>query len=458
MEIGVNEPPVPRVQITASGTAYILETKFVNGIVNGLDSDAIIAFANQVLPGQLNVDNVLPGVMVSGDTSGRTSDDETLMEFIQAMSDSSGYNFYVDYYYYLHYEPLGYSTPSFSLSDQPDYISSFPYYDWINEIDGTQIGNRVTVHGGPWTATTDETTVIVGNAVTSVSMAQVGPTEVLNVQVNGTEQSKGIQGNSKTTFTNGYQCLIDFPNHQVIFPSGALHNGDSVYVKYVYGGNIREQVIDIVSVNKYKKRNFDGLFDRKINDQTITTSDAAIQRAIIELNTYANGVAKPEFKTYMPIDAGQTVLITNHTDGYTFEPFLVNEVDITLLGNGFVEYYCKAGADLPTFLRAMKRLHKAVNRSKKIPATALTSLSLIVRDRLTFVGDQVTVTQDTTTEWYYNDMGARYGYASYGSTYTPPTPAPGTYGNATYGVNTWHLLVLPANQYGTGIYNTSSYS
>lgn len=424
--------PRPIVTIGCRGTAYLLESKFVSGVFSGVDSDLIIAAVNSLLPNQIDTSNVVPGITVDA----RVSDDETLLEFITGFTDTSGFIHYVDNYFRLHVEPLGYTAPSFELSDQPDNVSSFGYFDWVNAIDGTQLGNRVTVHGGPFTATTEESFTANGSQK-QFTLAQKQPREVISVTKGGVEQRKGILGNSKTTFTN-YDVLVDFPNHTLNFASN-LANTTVVTVQYVFDGQIKEQALDLQSIATYQRGNFDGIFDRKVNDTNITTSLAALQRATSELALYGSELAHPTFSCFQQLVPGQSVQVTCGQDNYFSKPFLVQKVTTTLLGNGNTQYDIECGADIPSFSRSFKRLHKAANRSKRLPGDAYTSVNLIAREGITYRGDSINVTQINQTSWVYNDAGSLYGYAAY--TYTPPPPVTSgfTYGN-------------PASTYGTARY------
>jgi hypothetical protein len=74
----------------------------------------------------------------------------TVRQFLDTICAQSKCIWYVDYSKKLHYALEEANAPAWYLSDNPDYINSFAYFDDITkEVDATNLVNRVFVIGGP---------------------------------------------------------------------------------------------------------------------------------------------------------------------------------------------------------------------------------------------------------------------------------------------------------------------
>jgi hypothetical protein len=74
----------------------------------------------------------------------------TVRQFLDTICAQSKCVWYVDYSKKLHYALKEANAPAWHLSDNPDYVTSFAYFDDITkEIDATNLVNRVFVIGGP---------------------------------------------------------------------------------------------------------------------------------------------------------------------------------------------------------------------------------------------------------------------------------------------------------------------
>lgn len=372
-------------KVSAKGPSYLLDSQFVNGTYDAqYDSAIIISTVSASLTGYVTTHGVLTGAYIDE----RVYDDSTLEEMLNDFANTSNFTYYIDFYYDLKYAPVGTTMASGRLSSiesEIDNLTVFSYSQWTCPRDLTQIGNVCNVHGANFNQTLVEShSVSSGNSVT---LNQVKPTQVTSVTVNGTEQSKGVYGNANDTFTN-YQVLVDFPNHKLLWQANFTA---TVVVTYNADVAIRAQEIELASIQRYQSVFPGGKAYIKINDTTLTTTAAAKARAFQELAQRAYELCTPKFYTFLPLSAGQTVLITNSTEvnpdgsAMTKSPYLVNKVTPHLrgqdeTGHDVIEYECECGADIPSFVRVNKRLHKSTARSKALAGAALTSQGFVLRD------------------------------------------------------------------------------
>lgn len=71
----------------------------------------------------------------------------TARDAFNALAANANYIIYIDAYRVIWFQPAGYNMLGFILSDSPDNITSFPYYNYSLDTDGTQIGNATLVTG-----------------------------------------------------------------------------------------------------------------------------------------------------------------------------------------------------------------------------------------------------------------------------------------------------------------------
>lgn len=369
--------PVRTWSITCQAASALLEKQFVSAIITSSYDDQILIAQVAALYGNLLTTNhVERGVLIDS----RSYDMLTLQEVCQDCANTSGFTFFIDAYYDLHYEPFGSSPALYGYSDAPDGVTTFAYFDWQPNADLTQLGNRVSMVGAQFVGAYDESFTANGSTA-RFYLTQKPLKKVTSVLVNGVEQVKGINGNALTTFALGSQCLVDFPSASVLFPSN-LANGTVVHVFYEWDGQIRAQEMDLISYDTYKL-----WVDRKAMDNNVTTTAAASQRALQELAQYAYAMLAPQFSSYVGAQAGQVVLLTSAADNLSNAPYIVQSVQANPIGGGRVVYQIKCGADIPTFTRLAKRLHKFTSRSAHLAGIPFSSVAVSVRDFVSIGAD-----------------------------------------------------------------------
>lgn len=386
---------------TCQSLQYLLEMTTLNTTYSAeLDYNIIADLCNNWLGGLITYNNAVAAV-----TLDRSYDDQYLSEVMTDLCNTSGFSYYVDYYFDLHYGPLGGVYAPFRISDNPSEIDNatvYGYKQWQNPHDGTQLGNHIIVKGGPFTITTTDTFVGDGTT-TTFTLTQVKPLQVISCTVAGTEQKKGINGDASTTFAGGYQVLVDFPNHKIVFGT-APGNTITVLCEYTADSQIRSELWELLSYGRYKR-----FYDRVVNDTTLVTTAAAQARGQQELAQYAFEMQTPKFRLVgITPTAGQTIEISNALEGLVKAPYLVLKVTTTLKPSGTNLYDIECGADIPTFHRLMKHLHKGLTRSQKLSGGVASSINLVVVEPVkTGIDDGVTGTVVTGT--------STYGTAIYGS-------------------------------------------
>lgn len=389
--------------VTCQSLQYLLEIRQINKTYKATTDYAIIQdICTNWLDGMLSYNHA-----VQGATFDRTYDDYYLSEVLNDLCNTTNFYAYVDHYADLHYGPIGQEQASFRVSDNQSEVNGttvLSYTQWKNPHDGTQIGNHVIVKGGNFLQTTVDPFTGDGTT-TKFFLTQPQPQAVLSVQVGGVEQKKGINGNAGTTFAGGYQVLIDYSGSFLLFGTAPASNA-SITCQYSFNGQIRVDVYDMISYDKYKL-----WFDRVVNDTTIVTTAAAQARGQQELAKYALEMQTPRFQMEVtgPV-AGQILEISNTLEGLSKAPYIVQQVTLKLFANSFNLYEVQCGADIPTFSRFIKHLHKSHTRSKKV------ALGNVALNTTLVIVDSVVTGVDSVAGALAASNPGSYGSGVYGTT------------------------------------------
>lgn len=386
--------------VRCKGPNWILDSIRINATYTSQqDYQIITSIASSQLAGKLTTNNVEAGITVDQ----RAYDYSTFTDVITDLCNTSGFTYYADNYYDLHYIAIGSTQAPYALSDSPDNVTTFPYEYWSCPRDGTQIENAVIVKGGDFTGTYTDTFTADGSTK-QFTLTQSSLVEIDTITVNGTEQTKGIDGNNNFSFSNS-QVLMNFPGHFFRFQNNVAAAA-TVICTYKYKGQVRVSEVDLSSVAQYKGVKIWGL----VSDSALTTTAAAVQRALEYLNEHSTEAISPHFKTLMPLYPGQIVNITNSLEGFSSKPFLVQQVTIVLMANGVIEYEAQCGNDIPDWVRVHHRLNKITTRSKALPGEPFSSIGVTVNDSVGIGADSISVRVVAG----YGDGVSVYGTAVWG--------------------------------------------
>jgi len=229
-------------------------------------------------------------------------------------------------------------------------------------------------------------------------------------------------------------ALSDTPDNQTSFPYysysldlDATQLGNAVLVTGTT--NISAIEYDAQSIGYYNQRTSgSGQFWRTVNDSTITTTNAARQRAIGEISQYNYARQIAHLSTQQMMIPGYTVLFSSATDGLNDEPMLIQKSTLILKGwqslqTPTYECQCDIGAFNPDMVNiSVKLLRKQLTNTQSIGTP---TIGLMVTESTTFV-DSITIRRIV-----YN---------------------PGTYNHAVYSVNTYFSTfpTVPTTKYGLG--------
>lgn len=333
--------------------------------------------------------------------------DNSFREILNSLVDQSGYTYYLDWYYTLHYQPSFYNAAPFVLTDtqNPDLVTQFPYEEYQLEIDGTQIKNRVKVVGGKYAVEVTDT--FSGNGSATTFALTYPPQTVRVVSVGGSNQKFFFAGTGPTLGQGGYTAQIDKSKQQVIFASAPASGTNNVVVTYLTETNVVVQVASADSFGQYQR-----WYDSKINDSSLTSTTSATIRGLQELSRYALARSIRKLKTTnAPVIWPGTVVYFTHTlEGTINQPQIVQEVELTREGGASICAYT-LGAWNPNFVDHLRLHNKALNRATATANVNIPQQYDAAMSEIIAYSESATFTAGGTGPYTYGS--ARYGFASY---------------------------------------------
>ena len=312
---------VPQASVSCIDYVRLFDRSLVHKTYEDMtDAEIINDIVNTYCPGfGITTTNVVEGVTI----------DQISFNYIQPsqamrrICDLTGRNWYIDYSKDIHYFPLTTNTAPFNITD-----SSANYYDLSITEDATQLKNRVYVRGG--TKLSDATNYEVkGDGVANKFPLPDKPHNV-TVKVNGVTKSLGIKNIDLT----GYDWYLNFQEKYIEQDSAGvlLTSTDTLRVEYQYDIPILVALEDNASIIA------NGVKEFAIFDKSITTTQAARDRASAELTDYADSLIEGSFKTYETgFVSGQYINI-NLTNYGINENYIVQKVTAKSLGAGTYYY------------------------------------------------------------------------------------------------------------------------
>lgn len=131
--------------IQVSGFAWLLQKQLLNSTwTNHTDAYMLGQIVSIYFPKSFSTAGIATGATL--DAFGYTYNG-TARDAADALANNATFFYTVDAYRTILYQPPGYNTLAFQLSDAPDNVVSFPFYDYSRDIDATQLGNATLVTG-----------------------------------------------------------------------------------------------------------------------------------------------------------------------------------------------------------------------------------------------------------------------------------------------------------------------
>lgn len=274
-------------------------------------------------------------------------------QVLQTIAGVTGFLVWVDYYKNLHYiSPAQASSGPFNVSDNPDFLHTFPHrVDEFLTDDNSAI-NRVTFYGGTMQSgdiKQDVSPLCNGSNTIFVFAAYPIPNSsgAIQVLLNGVFQTVGTMngtGAANQFISNGgtAQVLIDTNGPNATFdPASPPAAGSTLFLLYRYNFPLS------VRINDQKSYNFFGppWLDGTMQDSTVYDTQTAVQRCKVLLMQQSFGLVTLKFRVWKGgLQSGQTIQVTNLNRGINGVTYLIQEVRTSPLGGGNFAYDITCGA------------------------------------------------------------------------------------------------------------------
>lgn len=246
-----------------------------------------------------------------------------ISQAIRKVADLTGRHWYIDYDKDIHYLTLEDDLAPFDIDS-----TSANFEGLQLKKDTSQIKNRIYVRGG--TKLSDFVTYeTVGDGATRHFVIPDKAHDV-SLTLNGVDQTVGI----KNINTSGFDYYLNFEEKYIEQDEGAtlLTSSDTLILTYKYDIPILVAQQDEASISEH------GAYEFAIFDRTITTTDAARDRAIAELTDYADAQVDGSFQTWTAgFRSGQTINI-NRSDYGINDNYIVQKVQASSIGGGNFKY------------------------------------------------------------------------------------------------------------------------
>jgi hypothetical protein len=302
----------------------------------------------------------------------------TLEAAIQKLASITGFQFWIDFKKKAFYQPPSLNTTApFSLSDSPDFSSSFPHYVEEYFIDDNAIINRVTFYGGKLLSkdTLQDVSPLANGSNTLFPaawyMRGMAADNLIHVYVNGVDQQPYVgnliaaandPGNLLRSQGGICTCVVNSDARTVQFDVGGTLtvNGISTPCGYWNGtsfgttvplagatvliGYRYEYPLTTVVVDNTSHALFGTWLDGSATDETVFDTTTAVQRCKVILRQMSMGNTSIKVHCWKPgVQAGETIKLVNSVRGIN-GTYVVQAVDTVPLGGGNFDYVLTLGA------------------------------------------------------------------------------------------------------------------
>lgn len=335
----------------------------------------------------------------------------TVSEAIEKLAKLLSYSWYIDYDKDIHFFPKNTEVAPFSISDTSN---NYIYNSLGLSRDLSQIRNKIFVQGGEEVGSTRDETFD-GDGVKKLFRLAYKYSSKPTVVVDGVTQDIGIENLQDEA---DFDAMWDFNQKYVRFKDTTIPpvGADIVDVEGTPLFPILVEVPNPVSIGEY------GVYEYAIKDDTIKSRDEAIDRAIAELDAYAEDISEGSFTTYEKgLRAGLTITVNSALRGIN-ENYLIQSVDfrvITTDPTAEVNYIYRVSlATLKTIgiIDILQKLLLDEDLTEGEQETLLTYLQFT--DTLGFSDQIVSITTSNPPYKYSNNEETtpnrgKYGFATY---------------------------------------------
>jgi hypothetical protein len=379
------------IQVTANGYAWLLSGCYTNiAYTNTNDSAIITSLINAAFTPRLDgtqLFNTSSATNITGNQIDNFQPNwDDLRSIFNSFAANAGYFWTADPYWNFIYQPPGYTQMPIALiadnsGANPDFVTTFPVYNFKAEMDLTQLGSTALVLGGSVTTYLLTGLSTTGGPYTTLDVAPM-PVPVLS----GTALSiSGNQGVILSSQANKGDTTLHINSFNALKNYGV---GAAISSNPYVG-----QVIDVANTNIYNQAIFGygvpgSVFMRKVNDGALQSVADVTGRGIAELIQYSTPRNLYHGVTNVELIYGQAIQVSSNTDNLASTSLLIQQVSAQWLGTDETlhdvwEYQVDLGAINRSASSIMSHIFRQTVKNSSAPA--ITNVALMALEKYNMI-------------------------------------------------------------------------
>lgn len=344
----------------------------------------------------------------------------SMQKLLQKVANITGFQIWVTPDKVLHYSvPTNAPLSPFSLSDHPNFSTSYQFLVTDVQTDDTASVNRVFFYGGkiPSNDYTQDLSVFANGTNDTFPLAYYPRQSTdgkIHVKLNNGPDlvlgsATGTVNAKNKLKKNGGICdvLINYDAHTLIF-NVPPPTGSKVTCKYRY------ELPQVTTLADYSSYQYYGMWlDSAVSDKAVVDRQEAIQRSRVILNEESRGLRTLKFTCWKPgLQVGQLIQI-DHTVRNIHDRLVLQEIDIVPRGGGNYEYQCTAGSWNWNLVDAIKQSAQYAAPRDVTTGDSGTDIDAEECYDILGVADTVTHTTQTMGQFYARSTPSHDGHDAY---------------------------------------------
>lgn len=395
-DIAVDEPPAITFTVECSDFTHRLDTSLITERFINQTGNAIIAYLFDTYATDFTYTNVVYPQTIARVSFNRL----TMSQALDKLAKLANFNWYIDYSKNLHFFAKNNEVAPFNITEGG---GNFVPTSLKVRKDIAQLRNKILVEGGK-VPTAERTTKWIGDGAKTEFATNFEFATLPVVTVNGVAQTVGVEFLN----TEGFDCYWSFQQKYVRFdPLAIPANTHTVHITGQPLVPIIAKVPLPTSIGVY------GQYEFAVSDPTLKSQTLAIERAIAELDQYAEANNEAEFATYTAgLRSGQTITI-NHGGYGVNETYVIQRVEFTPFTNGSdVAGVWRVTLASTATLSLVRLLQKLLLDEKLEDDELQTLLTYLTFNENAVAGDEITNIQASSEPYNWDEVD--WGYFKWG--------------------------------------------
>lgn len=367
----------------------LVPDKYVNQTVDEIIADLFARY----FPADFTITNVDAPVTVRAVSFNY----KPISKCLDALAETTGYDWYVDYNKDLHFF-LSSSNPA--PIEVKDDNGTYDYDSLIIRRDNSQVRNTIVVRGGEYEASNFTADISADGDQTVFPLGYRFATDSFSATLTGRLLDVGIDtvdnANNFDALHNNAEKILKFRDARKPTTGSVLRYGGKPLLPVIVRQSSKSAIQAMVSME-----GGDGIYEYLVVDKTISSKEAARQRAAAEITAYATTLSEGEFRTNSHgLKAGMRIRINSSSRGIN-ETFIINKVTLSQFdSNNFIYQVSLITTRSFDFIDLLIRFSLKQNEQIVIEDNEIAEIIVELSDSVT-VADSLGTFSSTTAPYVY---------------------------------------------------------